>query len=74
MSHPELCYQCKHFDRHEMETNVVRQSDGQNERAVWYSCKWLGLPLPTISRENAMCCIGFVTAKDEGNVEQGGER
>ena len=66
MSHPDLCYQCKSLERHEKETNVVRQSDGQNEQAVWYSCKVLGLPLPTKSYKNVKFCNGFEAAKDGG--------
>lgn len=66
MSHPDLCYQCKSLERHEKETNVVRKSDGQNERAVWYNCKVLGLPLPTISCKNVNFCNGFEAAKDGG--------
>lgn len=55
MAHPDLCFNCRHLVTHIVQTSV-RRKDGAFEKAAWYECKGLGLPLPTISKYNHDYC------------------
>ena len=67
MARPDECYNCCYLIQH-IKTIPVLRKDGQHEKAAWFDCSILKMPLPTISMYNAHCPYyqqGSVQVKNE---------